>query len=168
MRPEQRHNGTAARRGESFFGGQGPSANSRGTPFCIRILSSRWVRGVRADRRVGCGGACSNATGGQCHALVHDELLFVSGRPGCWEFGDRHGRALRGQVSESGVVLQAESTAVDSAARKPTDVARLTSVDDIPDEIDSEWWHRHAHLLEWTSNGKGIRLRRDPSGDRSA
>ena len=104
----------------------------------------------------------------RCHALVHDELLFVSGRPGCWEFGDRHGRALRGQISESGVVLQAESTAVDSAARESTDAARLTSVDDIPDEVDSEWWRRHAHLLEWTSNGMGVRLRRDPSGDRSA
>ena len=47
----------------------------------------------------------------------------------------------------------------DSAIRR-TDVTSITSLDDIPDQVDATWWRKHEHLFEWTKDGKGIRMGR--------
>ena len=98
----------------------------------------------------------------RCHALVHDELLFVSGVPGRWELRDRSGRELGDRIPERGVRLRTDSTMVESVPRRGDGVAVLNSVDDVPDQIDVAWWRRHEHLFEWTGPGVGIRLRGTP------
>ncbi len=103
-----------------------------------------------------------------CHGLVHDQLLFVSGRPGQWVFTDRRGRDLHGSVLDagSGVQLRVDSTMVERAKQPragrdelaepgPT----LESVDDIPDQIDVAWLRRQEHLLEWTPGGQKLRMK---------
>ena len=125
--------------------------------------------------------ACS-----RCHGLLHDELLFVSGVPGRWEFTDRRGRRVDKPISPPDVQLKVESTMVDNptsghgpatehestmvdnpisgrgpAARPGTEKEPLlTSLDDIPDEIDPAWWRKHEKLLEWTPAGLGLCLRK--------
>ena len=95
----------------------------------------------------------------RCHALVHEEFLFVSGVPGRWVFCDRRGRELGTQLPEVGAQLRMCAAAHDDATGKRTE-PELTSLDDIPREIDVAWWRAHEHLLEWTPDGRGVRLQR--------
>lgn len=53
----------------------------------------------------------------RCHGLVHDELLFVSGRPGNWCFADRRGWETKGPGG-----TRAQLRTVRTVTREPADL----------------------------------------------
>ena len=101
--------------------------------------------------------ACS-----RCHGLLHDELLFVSGRPGNWVLRDRQGRELTGVPAACGVRLRVASTIADS---RPAS-AEVMTLDEVPDVIDRVWWREHGHHFEFGPDGRTLRRRREPSRSR--
>ena len=54
-----------------------------------------------------------------------------------------------------------DSTMVDCAAVSAggDEEPRLHGVDDIPDVIDAAWYRKHEHLLDWSADGKTLRVK---------
>jgi hypothetical protein len=98
------------------------------------------------------------------------EFLFISGKLGAWVFTDREGREFGERLPEAGAKIHVQFHTVESAGpgvEDPSEEAVLFSLDGVPDHIDGEWLRRHQHLLEWSRDGKRLRVKR-PRSRRSA
>ncbi|MFQ5506669.1 MAG: Holliday junction branch migration DNA helicase RuvB, partial [Planctomycetota bacterium] len=95
-----------------------------------------------------------------CHSLIHAGLLVVRGRiPDKLRFTDRNGRDLRDLGDRPGLVL--ESRGDEKQRPEDPDDARAASgprvsFEDLPAEVDTDWWARHQHLLHWNERQGGF------------
>jgi len=91
-----------------------------------------------------------------CHSRVHEGLLQVNGDTSeGLEWLDSDGEILsRFEAGLGGVRLAVELT---RPARTPRGASEeenvLRSLDEIPDHIDSAWWKKYSHNLEFR-NGR--------------
>ena len=104
-----------------------------------------------------------------CHGLIHEGLLQVTGiSPEGLEWFDGKGRPLDQRMSTPGNgkkryskdhkgsdprwVVDHQGVVDEHGAEDQQEDTTLTSLDQIPDKIDSAWWRKHSHNLVCRGN----------------
>ncbi|MEW6747515.1 MAG: HNH endonuclease signature motif containing protein [Planctomycetota bacterium] len=93
----------------------------------------------------------------RCHSRVHEGLLVIVGRaPNEVRFLDRHGEELARWVGGVGPRLSRVDGARAPLSRAPRagppvapETARALSLEELPAQVDSEWWCRNSRHFEW-------------------
>jgi Holliday junction DNA helicase RuvB len=90
----------------------------------------------------------------RCHALVHENLLFVSGEaPHRLKIEDRHGRPLSRDREPIGAALRRlrGRDAITELPGGPPAPAPEVTFGSLPPRVEAGWWARHAHLFRHNS-----------------
>ena len=90
-----------------------------------------------------------------CHTLVHAGLLVIMGsiKKGL-RFEDKSGNDMHGPNAPPEQFLGSHGNGprrliLTETVTQPLQTGRIVTTDDVPSEVDAQWWRRHADLLRW-------------------
>jgi Holliday junction DNA helicase RuvB len=136
---------------------------------CCRLCKSRHRRHLHHIIPVSVGGPTELgnllALCRSCHARVHAGLVRIVGDArGAWRFEDAEGNDLHGPETPPTRFLhdpeaQPGPLIASAPALEPAPDERSVRLDDLPAEIDGDWWRRHAHLIRWSEASGAYELR---------
>ncbi|MHC4211413.1 MAG: AAA family ATPase [Planctomycetota bacterium] len=89
-----------------------------------------------------------------CHALVHAGLLVLVGDVKSCRFENARGRNLHAPGDPPEAFLPQPPPFLETPPSGSA--APPVRLQDVPQRIDVDWWHRHAHLIRWSKSGGGF------------
>ncbi len=93
-----------------------------------------------------------------CHALVHAGMLVIAGTfEQGWRFEDKDGNDLHAANAPPARFAAAhrngtQRLVLTEAAVEPDQTSRITTINNVPADVDGQWWRRHLDLFRWNES----------------